>query len=97
MAVGDAVVDGEAYSDAGGEDAVEFSHAFDYPGGLLGDEADYGVGGEGGPLEVCRWGAGRGGCGTEEGGADGERIGSAREGTPLGLEGVLAGVEACCG
>ena len=56
--VGDAVDDGDEDGDAGFEDAVEFTHSFDYPGGLLGDEADDGVGGEGGSLEVGLRGVG---------------------------------------
>jgi len=48
----DSVEYGEEDGDAGFEDAVEFAHAFDDPGGLLGHEADDGVGGEGGSLEV---------------------------------------------
>lgn len=47
--VGDAVDYGEEDGDAGLEDPVELAHSLDYPCRLLGHEADYGVGGKGGP------------------------------------------------
>ena len=57
--VGDAVEDGDQDLDSGGEGSVVFAHAFNDPGGLLGDEADEGVGWEGGPGgEVGCWGGG---------------------------------------
>ena len=83
--VGDAVEDGDQDLDSRGEGAVVFAHAFDDPGGLLGDEADNGVGREGlARGEVGCWGGGGVGAG---GGAScgGGEVGCGLEGGMLGV------------
>ena len=52
--VSDAVDEWDEDGETGLENATELSHAFDDPSGLLGHEADDGVGGQGRTLEVGR-------------------------------------------
>lgn len=63
------------------------SHAFDYPGGLLGDEADYSVCGEGGAREVGCWCAAGGGGGGGTGGR--EQVAGLEGGMAAGRGGVV--------
>ena len=50
--IGNTIDDWDENCDARIENPVEFTHSFNYPGGLLGDKADYGIGRERGSLKV---------------------------------------------